>query len=107
MAAIPVSWFNSIVSRKIDKPAGENLTDHSRCPLSCILEKIRTSAPFPLTVSTSSTYIFLCAGSLARKSSSEMSSVPTAPRLAASETCVGPYQARCSSVPSILKNLKE
>ena len=42
-----------------------------------------------------------------RKSSSEISKVPIAPRSAARATWSGPYHARISSVPSILKNLRE
>ncbi len=39
------------------------------------------------------------------KSSSDISNVPIAPLSAARATWSGPYHARISSVPSILKNL--
>lgn len=45
------------------------------------------------------------AGDTHRKSSSEMSNVPTAPRSTANSTWSGPYHALSSSCPSILLNL--
>ena len=62
MAAIPVSWFNSVA---VSAKASLNILKTSRCPDSCMLEKITTSPPFCCTASTKATYFFLVVGSLA------------------------------------------
>lgn len=124
IAAMPVSWFNSAKKDSDYYEEAEWLKMSVRWPDSCMLEKIKTSAFFCRTLSTMSTYFLRSFGSFALaitnknlnmrrrlyfwshlKSSSEMRSVPIAPRSAASRTWSGPYHALISSDPSILKNL--